>query len=363
MLDEKEYFKAQNDDEAYFLSEVATATKTGVYAIQLNEKEFFIDSIGRSILEIPEQNSISYVDLGNLFQDQADMRSLLQTCLKGEFFETDLAMISLSGTKIWMRFTGKPKYDRHKNIVGIRGVFTSIDKYIRGQEEVSRHSRIIEMQNERLLHYAHIISHNLRTRSSNLELALELFKDVEHDEKSKLFYSYVSEISQNLSATLSHLNQVVTIRTQSSGANVDIRHMIEKVENFYRHSLEECNAIVDVNLKELAYIEYVPAFLENILKTLISNAITHRSKDRQLLIKIYTRIKGDKRLLVVKDNGVGINLDKTDNKIFKVYENNAVKGEAKGLGLFLVKNQVEALGGDIVVKSKPHKGSKFTVKF
>jgi signal transduction histidine kinase len=82
------------------------------------------------------------------------------------------------------------------------------------------------------------------------------------------------------------------------------------------------------------------------------------------VIQIRTKVKNQKRLLIVKDNGRGIDLKSQELSIFNSVDASSEDSKAsKCMGLFLAKNQIEALGGDLVVKSMPGIGSCFTVKF
>ena len=363
MLEHNDYFKSSLEDKAYFLTEVAEATKTGVYSANFKQNKFFIDNIGRSILNMPPEYTPSINEATSLFCNNKDSRDLIYICQRGERFERDILMCSYDDQQVWMRFTGKPRFDMDGDLMGVRGVFTSIDKYVRERQAVERHSEVIEAQNERLLHFAHIVSHNLRSHSSNFELTLELFNEVLEDEKTKVFYSYLREISHNLSDTLNHLNQVVTINSQKTTEVIQIEKVVKSVLKKFKPEIDKADIKIKMDFIRLEYIEYVPNFLQNIVETLISNAINFRDPSRPLVIQISTKVKDQKRLLIVKDNGRGIDLKNQDIGMFKTYKNKEELKEFKGLGLYLAKNQIEALGGDLVVKGAPGIGSSFTVKF
>jgi len=363
MLDHNDYFKSSLEDKAYFLSEVAEATLTGVYSANFKQNRFYIDTIGKSILNMPPDYTSSINEATYLFCLNKDARDLISVCNKGKRFERDILMCPYEGTPIWMRFTGKPRFDMDGDLIGVRGVFTSIDKYVRKRQAVERHSEIIEAQNERLLHFAHIVSHNLRSHSSNFELTLDLFKEVLDDEKTRVFYSYLKEISGNLSTTLKHLNQVVTIGSQKATSVIQIEAVVKKVLETYQNEIDLAGAVIKTDFVRLEYIDYVPSFLENVVQTLISNAIAFRDPLRPLVIQIRTKVKDQKRLFIVKDNGRGIDLTNQDLGMFRNYKVEEELKEFKGLGLYLAKNQIEALGGDLVVKSVLGVGSSFTVKF
>ena len=93
----------------------------------------------------------------------------------------------------------------------------------------------------------------------------------------------------------------------------------------------------------------------------MSNALKYRAADRTPNIKIFTKIVDTKTVLCFKDNGLGIDLDKHGHKLFglnKVFHRHP---EAKGIGLFLTKAQVEAMGGNIHAESEVNVGTTFFI--
>ena len=89
--------------------------------------------------------------------------------------------------------------------------------------------------------------------------------------------------------------------------------------------------------------------------------IKYRYPDRIPKINITSKIINEKTTLIIKDNGLGIDLKKHGHKIFgllKVFHRNP---EAKGIGLFLTKAQVETMGGSISVESEVNIGTTFFV--
>ena len=68
-------------------------------------------------------------------------------------------------------------------------------------------------------------------------------------------------------------------------------------------------------------------------------------------------------LLQISDNGMGIDLEKNGDKLFGMYKTFHGNADAKGLGLFITKNQIEAMGGSISVESVPNEGTCFSIHF
>lgn len=72
---------------------------------------------------------------------------------------------------------------------------------------------IVEEQNSRLLNFAHIVSHNLRSHSGNIAMLLEIIEEEKGLENLSENYSYLKASSNALSQTIDHLKELVEIQT------------------------------------------------------------------------------------------------------------------------------------------------------
>ena len=118
----------------------------------------------------------------------------------------------------------------------------------------------------------------------------------------------------------------------------------------------------DTEFSEVEKVHYIPAYLESMLLNFITNAIKYRKPDVRPEIRVFTYEEDKKKYLVVQDNGIGIDMDLHGEKVFQLYKTFHNNPDAVGLGLFLTRNQVEAVGGKVFVESKVGKGCKFTVQ-
>ena len=108
---------------------------------------------------------------------------------------------------------------------------------------------------------------------------------------------------------------------------------------------------------------YNPAYLESILYNVISNSIRFRHPSRKPIIKINFVIENDMKVLQISDNGIGIDLVKNADKIFGMYKTFTNNSDSKGIGLFITKNQIDAMGGNITVESELNVGTTFKIYF
>lgn len=351
------------EDSDYFLKEITSMTQTGGYGCNLLTGAVFLDDTAKKLLGIPHDFEISFKNISRFFVHANRSTILFKRTTLGVSQIQDIEMMRFDGSVFWARLNCKP-YKLENEIIGLRGVFTSVDRYVKKELKAEDDAQVIKAQNERLVHFAHIVSHNLRSHASNLQLTLQTFDDFTEDAEVDVFQSYLHDISSSLNQTLQHLNEVVTINTeQQITENVDIEACFNKVVAEFQQQLDSINAEVVYDFAELLSIEYVPSFLESIFRNLISNAIKYRSPERRLHISIKTKSRKKRNLLVIKDNGIGIDLERNESKLFHMYRTFHTNDDARGVGLFLVKSKVEALGGDITVKSQLGKGSSFSVRF
>jgi signal transduction histidine kinase len=103
--------------------------------------------------------------------------------------------------------------------------------------------------------------------------------------------------------------------------------------------------------------------MESIFLNLFTNAIKYKAPNRNLVISIHTEDRADKILLVFEDNGIGIDVKRFKDRLFGLYQKFHNHPESKGFGLYLIKSQIESLGGSIEVESTVNVGTKFLIKF
>ncbi len=220
-------------------------------------------------------------------------------------------------------------------------------------------------QNQRLINFAHIVSHNLRSHSGNLLMLLDLLKEGDYPERSQEVLPLLDEAAERLFETVDHLNEVVAINLNSSQSksDIDLLSVIKSaIGNLHALVLEsgmEC--IIDIETGTV--VKGVAAYMDSIILNLLSNAIKYRDSRKDCVIRFSGQDAGRYYELIVADNGLGIDLTKNRDKVFGLYNTFHGLKDSRGLGLFMTKNQVEAMGGRIMVESEVGKGTTFRVLF
>jgi signal transduction histidine kinase len=220
-------------------------------------------------------------------------------------------------------------------------------------------------QNMRLRSFAYIVSHNIRSHSSNISGITNLLQTNLSDEDRSMFLNMLASSTNMLDQTINHLNEILTMQ-QTTGQlmeTMDLRVEVEKTLSIFAQDLGLLQAQIINDIPENTQVRVVPAYLESILLNLLSNAIKYRDPDRPLKIHLFSSIFGQGVRLSITDNGLGIDLSRHSEHVFGMYKTFHGNPDARGFGLFLTKSQVEAMGGTIELDSEIGKVSTFKVTF
>lgn len=222
----------------------------------------------------------------------------------------------------------------------------------------------LEDQAKQLQEFAYISSHNLRSPAGNIQALLDFYNSDPTEENLGLLLEKLDVVSNDLMETINDLADVVRIKNEISKevSVLFIPKLIEKAKESLSQRIKEKNAQFEVELNGIESIEASRAYMDSIMLNLISNALKYSHDDREPLIRITVRKDQDRLLFEFEDNGLGIDMEKHGNKIFGLRKTFHRNRDSRGVGLFITKAQVEAMGGDIIVESKPQVGTKFTIE-
>ncbi len=248
-------------------------------------------------------------------------------------------------------------------VVGYLGVATDISDLKTAQRELSSIIDLTNDQNSRLKNFAHIVSHNLRSHSGNFGMLLDLYVEDHPEQKEDQIIEMLFKASSNLKETIDHLNEVTVINTSVSETliNVNLRNEIEKATNAVNALIIEAELEVINLVPADLEIMGIRAYMESILLNFTTNAIKYRSLERASFIKFSILEKKKHIQLIIEDNGLGIDIKRHRQKLFGMYKTFHNNKDSRGIGLFITKNQIEAMGGKIEVDSIVDKGTKFTI--
>ncbi|PZR20261.1 MAG: histidine kinase [Flavobacterium psychrophilum] len=284
---------------------------------------------------------------------------------KNTSYESIYRILTDNGKYRWVLSRGRVvSYDEEGKPTRAIGTLKDINQLKEKEVELGNTINIIVSQNNRLSNFAHIVSHNLRSHASNLRMLLDLFKEAKEDERGEML-EHLEAISDGLTITISHLKELVEIQTEIKTVRekLNLRHYLKNILNILHNEIKKHNVDIEINIPLDVTVDYNPAYLESILLNFTTNAIKYSSPDRKPLLSYDFEIVDGKKVLSISDNGLGIDLKKHKNSLFGMYKTFHKNQNARGIGLFITKNQVEAMGGRIEVSSELNKGTTFKVYF
>lgn len=237
------------------------------------------------------------------------------------------------------------------------------NELIEKQEQLQQLLDVTSNQNQRLQNFAHIVSHNIRSHSSNLTMLTTFLNEPEHDKEQQKFFQMLKLSTNKLAETVENLNEIITIQNNLNmpKTRLNIRNEIEKTMQALNTIILAEEVQVINHVAEEVYIKGLASYIESILLNMLTNAIKYRSPDRKAIIQFSAKRVGLFWQIAIQDNGLGIDLAKHGHKLFGMYKTFHKNADARGIGLFITKNQIEAMGGKIEVESKIGEGSTFNI--
>jgi signal transduction histidine kinase len=251
----------------------------------------------------------------------------------------------------------------HSHWVSIQRDITAEKKQEKEKEQLIRE---LTQNNTDLKQFSYITSHNLRAPLSNLSGLLALLEDTPiNNPELELLLNGFKKSTQLLNETVNDLVKVIIIKDSPSmlREEVQIQEVFENVFSQLSFLISSIQPVLKIDLDAAPVVHVNKAYLESILLNLFTNSLKYHAADRALKISITTKETPDGVSLTFKDNGIGIDMARNKDKIFGLYQRFHNYPDSKGLGLYLVKSQIESMGGSISVESKVDKGTTFTLLF
>jgi|GEM_PF-1509955 len=222
----------------------------------------------------------------------------------------------------------------------------------------------LQKKNKDLRQFAYTVSHDLRAPIARVLGLVTLSNiDPEYKIKSKTILENVAIEITDLDNIVKDMNATISVRDEKKKKEyITFETELNLIKKVLEREIVESKAFITSDFQNLEGIVTVKSYLYSIMYNLLSNAIKYRSSEVPLTIHLYTRQDKDVICLSVKDNGMGIDMEKNGDKIFGLYNRfHGKKIEGKGIGLNLVKAQAESLGGEVKVESTLNYGSTFKI--
>ena len=351
-------------EQNFFLDETSAMSQVGGWEMNLETNSIYWSEQTKKLHAVG-MNFVPDFDNAVQFYCKESQPILLEHISRlienGEPFDLELELVTATSERIWVRTIGKPVYLQNK-MIKIRGVIQNINDQKLRELELSSALHIINGQNDKLKDFAYIVSHNLRSHAGNLQMITEMVElETELDVKLE-WIGQIKNVSSSLSETINNLNGLINLNSEHK-KRLSFTQTFDNIRKALHYNLLNEDVQLSSDFSACEFVDHVPAYLESIMLNLITNAIKYKHPERNAVIRLQTALVNNKACLKITDNGLGIDLERYGNRLFKMSQTFHQNSNARGIGLYITKNQVEHMGGSIEVNSEVNTGTTFTIYF
>jgi PAS domain S-box-containing protein len=354
------------ENKLNLLSLAASGTTDTIVITNENGKavwanQAYLDLTGLSMEEIIGQKP-GYLSKGPETDVQTSL--LLREAIKNkENIKVTILNYNKKKEKYWFELNISTVFDSKNNFMNFVGVGRNVTSRIEKELELKRLLEVTSSQNSKLYNFTHIVSHNIRSHASNLSMVIDVIESTVDISEKLSYFDLFKEGTKKLSETIEYLNEIITIqqKTNIEKTKINLKHEIEKTKMALSLVIKESKITITDTIPDDLIVTAIPAYLDSILLNLFTNAIKYKSPERKPTLKIGYEIIDGYTVLNFKDNGLGLDLKKNAHKLFGMYKTFHGNEDAKGIGLFITKNQLEAMNGKIEIESEVGQGSNFKI--
>ncbi len=258
------------------------------------------------------------------------------------------------------------EFDHNRVPIHIFGILRDMTKIKVAENERIRMISDLMQRNKDLEQFSYIISHNLRAPVANIMGLAEELSDQSYDAETKLILTEaLNSDVKRLENVIVDLNTILQTKREITEMKelVSLGELVSDIKMSINDLIQMQGVHITTDFTEVDEIHTIKSYIQSIFFNLITNSIKYRKPFTVSLIEIKSQIIDGKLVLVFKDNGSGIDLVKKGDQIFGLYKRFHANTEGKGMGLYMVKTQVETLGGQISVDSAINNGTEFRIEF
>ncbi len=291
----------------------------------------------------------------------------MRQVLAGQTVESEISYPFPDGSSIWFYSRLAPVQNEKGEFFGVCITAKEITQQKNYEIERDKMTGEIIQRNKDLEQFAYIVSHNLRAPVANIIGFAEALKNFEMDEtESRMMLDGLADSVAKLDVVITDLNTILQIKREfrDKWQPVCFSDIVEDIKISINHLIETENIVMRTDFSGADEMFTSRSYLYSIFYNLISNSIKYRKPGQPTVIEIKSRKAGPVIELIFSDNGLGIDLERAGNQLFGLYKRfHHGAAEGKGMGLFMIKTQIEALGGKISVKSQVNEGTEFIIEF
>ncbi len=347
----------ENTDTAYvLLNKNAT-----ILSFNYMAKEMAMIQTGKVLSE-----NLNYIDIMPDYRKE-EVRSKLDLVLQRQEKTTyETIYIDEKGNESWLFVSMHPILNDAKQLLGLSIASRNITDLKLYEKERSKITKDLTQRNKDLEQFTYIVSHNLRAPVASILGLSSLIErpDISEEMRKECLKGFVSSV-KNLDNTILDLNYILQSKKEIGEKKefIGFNDIVEQIKESINDVIVKENATIHTDFSEIEKMPAIKGYLYSVFYNLISNSIKYRKINEAPVINIKSTHVNGKTKLIFSDNCIGIDLKAHGDKIFGLYKRFHLSVDGKGMGLYMVKTQVETMGGQISIKSELGVGTEFTLEF
>ena len=234
------------------------------------------------------------------------------------------------------------------------------------EEDRNRQLARLTRVNNDLKQLNYTTSHDMRSPVNNLLSVFSLLEKHEiKDETLAVLVTLLKSATENLKDTLnSHIDELTRREELNIHAEeADLQECLTMVVNSINALVNDSKAVINADFTEVPRVLFNKSYMESVFLNLVTNSIKYARPEALPVITIRSQRVDGLSQLTFSDNGIGFDMEKVGNRIFGFHQTFGQHNDSKGIGLYLVYNHINNLGGHITLDSRPGEGSTFTITF
>jgi PAS domain S-box-containing protein len=352
------------------LKEAQAISKIGNFeADAINETEVWSDEM-YNIYGINKTKVTPSKELFLSFIHPDDQEEVIEAMKKStdtfDTFAAEFRFFRSDGALRYGHSEARFDWNSDKELIRIYGIIQDVTD--RKLADIERKKMVNDLmaRNNDLEQFAYIISHNLRAPVANIIGASTALNDIDvSDEEKEILNNAINTSVMKLDDVVQDLNHILQVKSNinETKETVSFTDLVEDIKTSIQNLVIRGGVSIKCDFSEFNDFLTIKSYMYSIFYNLITNSVKYCQTHSPCEIQIQSLIVKNTLQLIFTDNGLGINLEKKGDQIFGLYKRFHENTEGKGMGLYMVKTQVEILGGKISIKSEENVGTEFIIEF
>ncbi|MEY2902266.1 MAG: hypothetical protein RLY89_1372, partial [Bacteroidota bacterium] len=291
---------------------------------------------------------------------------LWQTLVDKKTWHGEFCNKKKNGELYWEYAVISPIVNQNGEVTNYVAVKENITERKRLQDEQQKLTVDLLQRNKDLEQFSYMLSHNIRGPLTNILGLIAAIKSGLIKSEEGIIVEGISKSADSMDQVIKDVTEILQVRKYSieSKEDLDLSLVFDVVQNNLSNLISEKGAVIESDFSKANYLFNIKTYLENIFYHLILNGLKFSKPGQSPLIKVWSELNliNNTCLIHVRDEGIGIDLSKHSDHLFRLYKKLNLNIEGRGVGLFMVKTQIEFMGGDIQVYSEPGSWTEFIIQ-